>query len=286
MVRPARDARHSIVDGRHPHCNLVAISLDTSSSPLHTPANAARAPRRRRSHARTTRPTARPEASGGAARSQPDPGGLQQQRRIICAGRERRPRRPRQRARRPRRPLRASPRRPWRSRTSPSRSPTATTPRCSPRPRPPPQPGTRTHRLRREPGPCRPGEAAPGRDSVGQVRRDHHPAAVRRRDGRGRQEGHRRRDRGRQHRPGPRFRHDHRELAGRGPELERRLRPERARTQDRRARRRGLRRPRGQPVQRRLHLVGQGGRPRHRAQGSVRHRDREPSRDQGRVRQR
>ncbi len=94
------------------------------------------------------------------------------------------------------------------------------------------------HRLRREPGPCRPGEAAPGRHSVGQVRRDHHPAAVRRRDGRGRQEGDRRRDRGRQHRPGPRFRHDHRELAGRGPELQRRLRPERARTQDRRARRR------------------------------------------------
>ena len=68
----------------------------------------------------------------------------------------------------------------------------------------------------------------------------------------------------RQHRPGPRRRHDHPELAGRGPQRERRVRPERARSQDRRARGRGLRRPQGQPVQRRLHLVGQGRRARHR----------------------
>ncbi len=76
------------------------------------------------------------------------------------------------------------------------------------------------------------------------------------------------------------------ELAGRGPERERRVRPERARSQDRRARRRGLCRSQGQPVQRRLHLVGQGRRARHRAQGRRSTGDREPSRDQGRVRQR
>ncbi len=45
---------------------------------------------------------------------------------------------------------------------------------------------------------------------------------------------------------------------------QRRLRPERARAQDRRAGRGGLRRSRGEPVQRRLHLVGQGRRARHR----------------------
>ena len=78
------------------------------------------------------------------------------------------------------------------------------------------------------------------------------------------------------------------ELPGRGPERERRVRPERARQEDRRARRRGLRRSQGrrQPVQRRLHLVGQGRRARHRPQEGLRRGHRQPSRDQGRVRQR
>ena len=47
-----------------------------------------------------------------------------------------------------------------------------------------------------------------------------------------------------------------------GMMAERRVRPEHARQEDRRARRRGLRREGGQPLQRRLHLVGQGGRAR------------------------
>ena len=132
-------------------------------------------------------------------------------------------------------------------------------------------------------------EAAPGRGRVGQVRRDHHPAAVRRGHGRGRQEGHRRGHQGRQHRPGPRRRHDDAELAGRRPELERRVRPERARQEDRQPRRHRLRRSQGRrspPVQRRLHLVGQGRRARHRPQEGLRRGDRQPSRDQGRVRHR
>ena len=76
------------------------------------------------------------------------------------------------------------------------------------------------------------------------------------------------------------------DVPGRGPERERRVRPERARAQDRRARRHGLRRPQGQPLQHRLHLVGQGRRARPGPQGGVRQGHRQPSRDQGRVRHR
>ena len=61
------------------------------------------------------------------------------------------------------------------------------------------------------------------------------------------------------------------------PQRERGVRPERARPEDRRAGRRGLRRPQGEPVQRRVHLVGQGGRAGPGAEGGVRHGDRPPT---------
>ena len=67
-----------------------------------------------------------------------------------------------------------------------------------------------------------------------------------------------------------------------GQLVERRVRPERARPQDRRAGRQGLRGH--QPVQRRLHLLGQGGRPRRVAQGGVRQGDRGQPGHQGRRR--
>ena len=87
----------------------------------------------------------------------------------------------------------------------------------------------------------------------------------------------------RQHRPDPgRGQHDRRD-PGRGPARERGVRPERARAEDRRARRGGLRH--GQPVQRRLHLVGQGAAALDiRAQGGVRQGDLGQSGDQDRGR--
>ena len=97
--------------------------------------------RRRTAHARTIRSTAPPEETGRAARGQPESSppaaaAVPHRRRPPRA----RPRRRRQPAPQPRRPPRANRRRPSRSPTSRSRSPTATTPRCSPprrRPRPP-----------------------------------------------------------------------------------------------------------------------------------------------------
>ena len=71
-------------------------------------------------------------------------------------------------------------------------------------------------RLRRQPEPGDPDEAAPGRDRVGQVRRRSSPSRVYGAGARGgRQGGHRGRHRGRQHRPDPRRRQHDRRLAGR-----------------------------------------------------------------------
>ena len=122
------------------------------------------------------------------------------------------------------------------------------------------------HRLRREPRPGRPDQAAPGRGRVRQVRWHRPPAAVRsgpRHGCAGRDRG---RHRHRQHRPDPRHRQHHCRIPDRGPAGERRLRPQRARSQDRRTRREGVRNR--QSVQRRVHLLGEGGRPRHLAQAT------------------
>ena len=117
------------------------------------------------------------------------------------------------------------------------------------------------HGHRRQPRPRHPGPAAPGRGRLRQVRRDHPPAGLRRRrSSRTRRQaiaagvavGNIDQILGcRQHDGRP---------PGRGPVVERRLRAERARPQDRRARGHGVRRH--EPVRGRLHLVGQGGRAR------------------------
>ncbi len=160
---------------------------------------------------------------------------------------------------------------------------TATTRRCSPPPRPRRRPATPTLTVFD-------GNLDPGT----QVKQLQDAIASGKYDGiilqpvygaglvAGRQGRHRRRHRDRQHRPDPRRRQHDRRPPGRGPAVERRVRPERARPQDRRARRHGLRRH--QPVQRRLHLVGQGRRARPDAEGSVRQGDVGQPEHQGRRR--
>ena len=161
------------------------------------------------------------------------------------------------------------------SRTSRSRSPTATTRRCSPRRRRSRRPGRVSVTVFDAANdPKKQLAAAADGDHLEAVRRDHRPADLRAAADPDDPVGDQERHQGRQHRPDPRREPGHRRAAGRRALRQRRLRPDRDRQEAGPARRQGVRGAEGEPVQGRLPVLGQGVLARHRDPQGLRPGDR------------